>query len=441
MDVRVEKQGDLGRLVQVKIPADEVSKKISERLESLSKSVKIEGFRQGKVPVGIVKSRFGNAVADDVANDLIRTVLPSVLEKNKLAPAGQPHVHPVGGVVDGQSFEFHAHFDVYPEFEPKGYTGLKLVREQATADDALLDGTLEKLAERFKTYTPLIGGEAAKKGDKITVTGQGYVTKDGAEEAFSGGNLKQFDIEIGSGSLVPGFEDQLIGKKVGETVNVKITFPKDYPAAALAAQAARFELVVDALDRPNPVKVDDAMAVQAGFENLAKLRARMAEDAQADLTQASEQRLKRSLFDKLTESNIFAVPEGIVESELRGLWQSHVNDLRQRNITPEMAGKIEETRAEFRKVAERRVRLGLLLAEIAKREKLNVGEEDIQKAIEEQAVKYGNAERVRAFYQSPQNRAQLFGPVLEEKVVQFIFSKSTIADKKIDAKELLSELG
>jgi trigger factor len=447
-DVRIGK--GLSRTVHVVVPAAEVTKIYNARVEALAKTMKIDGFRPGHVPAKVVREKGGHQLGHDVAEALIQTFLPPILVEHKLNMAGQPHVHAAGHAADdhgehahhlhahdGQDFAFEAHLEVFPEVSPKGYQGLKLDKAVAEPTEELVNVALERLQNNLQNFGPKDG--KAAKGDRVTMTGQGFE----GGKAFAGGKLSDFKVVLGSGQLIPGFEDGLIGAKAGDEVDLQVTFPADYHAKELAGKPATFKLTIDAVEAPQATALDDASAKQFGFDNLDALKDALRKGAVRDLAAASEQRVKRLMLDQLETANVgFDLPQSLVGAEHQALWRAQLNDLRRRGLGMEALGEdIEAAVASLRPLAERRVRLGLTLAVIAKEQQIQVTDEDIQAAIREQAQQAGGrAEEVLSHYKNPQNRQALTGPLLEDKVTSWVLGQATITEKPIDARELLNEL-
>lgn len=440
MNVQLTEGEGLAKTLQITVPAAKVKQTFESRVVAVAKTAKIQGFRPGKVPASVVRQKMGEDLARDVAQELVREALPEAIKQKELNVAGQPRVHndgPVEGfkVVDGQDFSFKAEVEVYPVVEPKGFDKLKLVRETAEPDESLIDTALSRLQTQMQTFGEKKG--KAEKGDKVTFTGQGYVE----DEAFEGGNLKDFAVVIGSGQLIPGFEDGLVGVNAGNKVDVKVTFPKEYHAPKLAGKPAVFKLEINKVEAPQGDKLDDATAKKMGFESLDALKDIMRKGAVRELTQASEQRLKRQLLDALDEANKFMLPLGLVEAELKALWQAQLQELQARRQPIESLGSVEEVFAGLKPLAERRVRLGLTLAAVAKAQKIEVAQADIEKAIEDQIAAAGpQADQARAYFANPANRQQLIGPVLEDKVTAWLIAQAEVSEKKVSAQALLAEL-
>lgn len=445
MQVNLTTGAGLKRSLAITIPAEQVGAAIQAQFSRLSKTAKIAGFRPGKVPVDVIKTRMGGQVGGDVARDLINQYLPQALTEHKLNVAGQPSISlPEGAkleAAEGQAFAFNAEVEVYPDFNPKGWENIALTQEKATVDDALMASALTRLQGQLTTYAPKTSGTSAM-GDRLTLTGQGYVSKDGKEEAFPGGDLKGFKLVLGSNQTIPGFEDGLTDLAIGASTDLKVTFPADYHAKELAGQPAVFKLTVDAIDAPVDGELNDDEARKLGFADLNALKEVLKKGAERDLASASQQRLKRGLLDVLEAANKdIALPENMVKAEEAALLRAQLQELQQRGLSMDALGDPATFKAELTPLAQRRVRLGLVLAKLAEEKGLQVTEQDIQQAITNQLQMAGpRQEQVREYFANPQNRAQLRGPILEDKVTAWLLSNAKITEQEIDAKTLLSEL-
>ena len=445
MQIEVSNGEGLNRIISITVPAAEVTSHTEKRVNALATTAKIAGFRPGKVPAKVVRERMGEQIASDVANAIINDALPKALTEKNMNIAGQPRIDTLGDMpTEGKDFTFTAHFEVYPEVTAKGYTGIKLTKETSEPSDELVQSALKRLESQMASFAPKAAGAKAEMGDQLVVDGQGYtVKKDGTEEAFAGGNLQNFKITLGSGQLIPGFEDALVGSKAGDEVDVKVTFPADYHAKELASQPAIFKLKVSEVAGRTEESLSDDSVKQLGFDNLDALKDIMKKGAIRDLAMATEQRLKRQLLDSLEESNKdFDLPQGLVNAEHQSLWRAQLNELQQRRMPIEALGSsIEEAIASLKPLAERRVRLGLVLASIAKQEKIEVSDADVEAAVTAQIAAAGpQADQARKFFANPANRQQLSGPVLEDKVTGWIIEKAEVTTKEISANELLAEL-
>ena len=439
MQVAVTKQEGLKRLVEVTVPADKVSAAFDARFNALAKTAKIDGFRPGKVPMAEIEKRFGDKVEAEVSQALYQQFVPAALQQEKLQPAGQPHIHGDGELKNGADFKFHIHFEAYPEVTPKGYDKLKLVKETAEPTDSMVEDGLKRLLSQTQSYKKV--DRAAKEGDQVTIDSVG--TLDGETDPFEGGRLADHKIVIGSGMLIDGFESGLTGLKAGDEKDLKLTFPKDYHAEKFAGKKVTFATTVKEVAEPEHSEPSDAWAKQFEVKDLAELKVKIKERLAQDLAMASEQRLKRTMFDALDKDHKFETPSNMVESEFNAIWQQHVQDLGQRGMSPSMLDISEdEQRVEYRILAERRVRLGLLLTAIGEAEKIEVTQQEIANAIEERAAQYGDqGAAVREYFNQPQNRQMLVGPLFEQKVVDLLLEKNKPEEKKVKPEELLAEIG
>ncbi len=436
MQVVVEKKGDLGRHMVVTIPATDVEKVMTERLEEVRVNVSLPGFRPGKAPMDVVRKRYAEKVGADVQRDLIAETMPKAFDKEKVRPAGQPKVE-FGTFAEGKDYQYVIYFDVMPEIKPKKYEDAKLTRYTSKVDEKLVDKSLAELAKGRRIMKKV--NAAAKKGNVAVITAKGFDT-DG--KPVEGAEVTDFSLELGSGQFIPGFEDGLIGKKAGEKVSLDLTFPKDYHAKALQAKKVRFDVDVLEVQAGEEPKIDDEFAKSVGLKDLKDLKEKLSERLTADVASASEQRLKRELFDMLDKENQFAIPESMLQGEFETIWRALMEDMHRRGITFDIMGKTEdEVRVEHRELAARRVRLGLLLAEIGRAQNIEVTEAEIMEEVEKMASAYGDsADKVREYFKQPQARNEIVGPMYEKKVCDWILSKSKITEKTIDADELLAEI-
>jgi trigger factor len=439
MDIQLKENKGLSRELTVNIPVEDVTKAIEKQCTEVGKQMKVDGFRPGKVPVHVVKQRHGEAILEQTRQNLMNHALAEAIQKHSLAIAGDVHMDKPPELKEHEAFSFTAKVEVFPNIEPAGLSGITLTREKAKPTDQMIKDALANLQERLRTFKDK--AEAAAKGDRVTFTGQGYTLKNDKEEAFEGGNLENFPVIIGSGSLIPGFEDQLTGLKTGDKKDVQVTFPKEYHAPDLAGQKAVFKIEVNKVEAPEDIPLDDAFAQTLGQESMEVLTDALSKGIQQDLDRASEQRLKRALFDHLDAKNTFDLPENLVTKEIEGLAQTQIQRFMQQGLPTEqlsdMLGKLKE---EFKEIGARRVKLGLLLAEIAKQKSIRVEEAEIRKAVLDEVERAGpQGQQVRDFYSTPQNRQQLVGPLLEEKVTQLLMADAKIDETEIKAEDLLKE--
>lgn len=439
MQVSMENTGELSRKMSITVPADEVTKMATSKLEEVQKTYKMQGFRPGKVPMDVIKSKFGASVMGEITEQLISSSMVKAFGEKKVNLAGQPKMEEGGLPEEGKDYTFTVAFEVYPEIDPKGFEGLKLTRETSKPTDKMVETMLKRLADVRKSYADKDG--VAEKGDRIVLDGHGY--KKGEDTPFEGGHLHDFSVELGAGQMIPGFEEALMGLKKGDQKEFEVTFPKEYHSQELAGQPARFDVKILAVQTAEAVKMDDEFAKMFGEETLDGLKEKVKEQLQRDLDSASEQRMKREMFDQLDKANQFNIPEGMIENEFKAIWDSQMRDLQQRGLSIKDLDKPEdELKKEYRELAGRRVRLGLVIAEIGKLKELKVDQKDINAEIDRVAATMpGQEDAVRQYYSQPQAQNEIAGPLFERKVTEWIVSNAKVTDKEIDADKLLEELG
>jgi trigger factor len=334
-------------------------------------------------------------------------------------------------------------FPSYLAHQPQGYKGMQLVREVAFVDETVVSAALKRLAQALKTYTPK--KLPAAEGDKVTLTGVGYVADGENWKAFDGGKLDKFPVIIGSGTLIPGFEDQLVGLGEGQRKILELSFPADYHAKELAGRETFFQITIDSVEEEHEYHFSDESVKPLGFDKLDDLLDVLRNGSEKDLQTASNQRLKRQMLDVLDAANKFEAPADLVSAEHEALWRAQLQELRVRNLPIDALGKSpEEAKADLQPLAERRVRLGIVMSQLASaaaQDGVLLSEEDIDKAVQEKIREAGkNGERVAAHYAVKENREALRGPLLEDKVTEWILRNSIISNKSVSAEDLLSEL-
>lgn len=331
----------------------------------------------------------------------------------------------------------------YMAHQPRGYLGMKLVRDVAYVDEEILSTAVQRLSEKLRTYVPKNGSTVP--GDKITITGNGFVAEDGGWVAFEGGKLEKFSVVIGSDVLIPGFEEQLTGLAAGQRKILELAFPDDYHATELAGREVIFKVSVDSVEEGRDFPLTDESVKSIGFDDLHELLSVLKRSAEADLELSSRQRLKRRMLDQLDEANKFTAPQDLVENELEALWRAQLQELRMRQLPLEALGKSpEQAREDLRPLAARRVRLGIVmtkLAAAAAQDGVMVSDDDVDNAVREKIAAAGeNEAQVAAHYAIEANKESLRGPLLEDKVTEWILSKATIEDNVVPGIEMLKEL-
>lgn len=440
----VEKSAEgLSRVLAVTIPAAELNAKLDAKLKEVGPQLRLKGFRPGKVPAGYVKKTFGRDLMGEIVNTELNESSQKALDEAKVRPAAPAEMKltsDMDKVIKGEEdLAYEMSLEVMPEFTPVDPASLKLTRPTYEASDEDLEEALKELASQAKTYEDKKGKAVkAAEGDQLTIDFLGKL--DG--EPFEGGAAEDADLVIGSNRFIPGFEEQLKGAKVGEEKTIEVTFPEDYQAAHLAGKAATFDIKVKAIKAEAEAKVDDEFAKRIGLESLDKLKELLKSNLDQQYAGAARFKQKRALLDQLDAAHSFDLPPKMVEAEFDGIWRQVEADKAAGQLPEEDAKKSDdELKAEYRKIAERRVRLGLVLAEIGRANNVGVTDNELNNAILQEARNYPGQERqVLEFYrQNPNAAAQMRAPIYEEKVVDLIFDKAEVTDAPISKEELLKE--
>jgi len=447
MEVTEQTAEGLERRFTVKVPASELDAKLTARLADIKGKVNLKGFRKGKAPLPFLKKMYGKGVMSEILQEIVNETSFKAFTDRNLKPATTPHPHLTGDidqVMDGKAdLEYSVHAEILPEFEPMAIDGLALKRPVAEVTDAEVDEAALKLAEQNRDYEARPATAKAADGDLLMIDYVGSI--DGAE--FKGGRGEGQSVVLGSGSLIPGFESQLVGAKAGGEVAVKVTFPADYGASELAGKDAAFAVKVVEVKTPKDVAVDDDFAKKLGLDDLADLKKRLRERLESEYRQMSRGHVKRSLLDKLDAGHDFDLPKSMVEAEFQQIWAQVQNAERDEEDKDKSEDELIE---EYRKIAVRRVRLGLVLAEIGRRADVQVPQDAFQRAVQEQAIREAQMLAMRGqqvtpsqilkFYQqNPQVVAQIRAPLFEERVVDFIIERSKVTDKKVSKDDLMKD--
>jgi trigger factor len=440
----VEKSNEgLSRVIAVTIPVAELNQKLDAKLKEVAPQMKLKGFRPGKVPMSHVKKTFGRDLMGEIVNDALNTSSQKALDDAKVRPAAPAEMKLTSDmekVIAGQEdLAYEMALEVMPDFTPTDVKKLKLARPTYEATDADLDEALTELAGQAKSYEDKKGKTVkAAEGDEVTIDFLGKL--DG--EPFEGGAAEDAQLVIGSNRFIPGFEEQLKGAKVGDDTVLNVTFPADYQAAHLAGKAVTFDVKVKAIKAEAPSVIDEDFAKRIGIESLDKLKELLRTNLNQQYTGAARFKLKRALLDALDKAHDFPLPPKMVEAEFEGIWSQVQADKDAGRLPPEDAKKSEKKlKEEYQKIAERRVRLGLVLAEIGRANNVQVTEQELNNAIMNEARNYPGQERqVLDFYrQNPNAAAQMRAPIYEEKVCDLIFDTAKVTDTPITKEELLKE--
>jgi trigger factor len=428
----------LRREFKVVVPAADIEQRMTSRLNEIGRSVRLPGFRPGKVPMTVLKKRYGSAVMGEVLERAVNDTSGEALREQNLRPALQPKVEIVA-FNEGTDLEFKLAVEVLPEIHPMDFAELKLERLRPEVPEDEVQAALERVARQQRKSE--VVERAAETGDVVVIDFKGSV--DGKE--FPGGSAEGYSLELGTNSFIPGFEDQMGGAKAGETRTVSVTFPADYGAADLAGKAASFEVKAKEVRALQPQPLDDSLAQAIGMEKLDELRQSLSEQIERNYEDLARQRLKRTLLDRLAERHEFAVPQGMVEIEFGAIWRQFEQERERQkaagNAEPVEATDEEELKAEYRAIAERRVRLGLLLAEVGRNHNITVTPEEINRALTERARQFpGQERRVIEYYRDhPEAVDQLRAPMFEDKVIDFILERAEVAERRVPVSELLRD--
>ncbi len=440
----VEKSAEgLSRVIAVTIPQGDLSSRLDARIAEIAPTMKLKGFRPGKVPAAHVRKMFGRELMGEIINDEVNTSSQKALDDAKLRPAAPAEITPITDIEDvvaGKAdLSYEMSLEVMPDFTPVDATTLKLSRPVHEPTDKEVEEAVSELASQNTTYEDK-GGKAPKaaEGDQVIIDFVGKID----DEAFEGGSAIDAPLVIGSGRFIPGFEDQLKGAKVGDETAVKVTFPADYGAAHLAGKDAVFDVTVKAVKAPKEAKADDEFAKAIGIESLEKLNELVKQNLQSGNDRQSRFRLKRALLDALDKDHDFPLPPRMVEAEFDGIWGQVEADKAAGRLDEEDAKKSDKKlKDDYHKIAERRVRLGLVLAEMGRAAGVIVSDQEVSNAIVAEARNYPGQERqVMDFYrQNPNATNALRAPIYEEKVCDWIFEKAKVTDKKVSREELFKD--
>ena len=431
---------DLHKQFTVTVLASELDSRVNARLEEMKPRVNLKGFRPGKAPVSHLKKQFGKSIMGEVVEAAVNEGSQKAIADNKLKPALQPRVEPVGSVedvVDGKSdLTFKVIVDLMPEFETTDVAKLTVERLTADIAETDVDEALDRLAKNVRNYTTKDG--AAAKDDVVVIDYEGSI--DGTP--FAGGKGEDFSLTLGSGTFIPGFEDGVIGAKAGESRDVKVTFPTEYHAPEMAGKDAVFAVTVKEVKQAEATPIDDELAKKLGLDDLATLKTRVREQLADDYKSASRLHLKRRVLDALDNAHSFPLPPAMVEHEFTSIWAQVEEELKREGKTAADEGKTEdELKAEYRKIAERRVRLGLVLGKLGEQNGITIANDEVQRAIMARARQFpGQEQQVFQFYaQNQQAQAEIRAPLFEDKVVDFIAELATVTDKKVDKDTLFAD--
>ncbi|MGL4294950.1 MAG: trigger factor [Aestuariivirga sp.] len=440
MQVTETLSSGLKREYKVVVNAAELDKELNSKLADLSKRANIKGFRPGKVPVPHLKRVYGKSAMAEVVQKAIDDRSKALLEEKKLKPAYQPEVKlpedeaEVNAVMDGKGdLAFSLSFEVIPDFEVKDHSGLALVKHLVEVTEDHIAETLNRFASQSKSFEEK-QGEAAN-GDQLTISFVGTID----DTPFEGGTADDVQLELGSNQFIPGFEEQLIGTKAGEERTVRVTFPESYGVAELAGKPAAFAVKVTKVEAPKQAAIDEDFAKKMGFEDLAKLKDTIKERMSQEFGQMTAMKLKRDVLDALDKLYDFELPVKLVEAEFNGIWTALTNEMKRaaKSFADENTTE-EDARKEYKAIAERRVRLGLVLGTLGEKEGIQVNEQELQQALMNRMRQFpGQEKQVMDYYRkNPAALVELRGPIFEQKVVDLIVSRAKVDEKKVGREDL-----
>lgn len=433
----------LKREFKVVLPATELEERLNSELSTLKDRVQIKGFRPGKVPVGHLRKVYGRSVMADVLQNAVNEANRKIVADNDLKLANEPQIQfpesqeEVEKAMEAKGdLAFTVALEVLPVFELADLSDVKVKKPVAEVSDAEITESLERMAKQNRSFETKEG--AAVDGDRIVVNFVGRI--DGKE--FEGGKGEDIRVELGSNTFIPGFEGQLLGLKAGDTKLVKVTFPVNYMADHLAGKDAEFDVTVKEVEAPGALQIDDEMAKGFGMESLDKLKDAIRDAIKRDFDAQSRRKVKKDLLDSLDAKYSFELPPTLVEQEFTAVWSQVVGDMKSNNRTFEDESTTEdEAKAEYRKIAERRVRLGLVLAQIGEKSDIKISDDEVTQALIERVRQYPGQERqVWEFYQkNPQALAEIRAPLFEEKVVDQILSQVKVDEETVSKDTLFSD--
>ena len=436
----VETQNEgLKRAFMLTIPAEDIEARMDQEVKRIAPQVRMPGFRPGKVPPNLIRKMHGESLRGEALNGAVQEGVQQLLSEQNIRPALQPQVELKQDYEPGKDAEVHVSLEALPEVPPAQIADLKLERLTVEPDEAAVDQQIQQLASQSKRWEDAPAKHSAANGDLVVMDFDGKV----AGKPFEGGKGEDMSVELGSGRLIPGFEEQLVGVKAGDTREVNVTFPADYPVENLKGKKAIFDVSVKAVRTAGETKLDDEFAKSLGLTDLEQLKGLIRGQVEQELNGLTRTHMKRQLLDQLAQRHDFTVPESMVEAE----HQNILNQLRHEashEADPAAAlAEIEQDSADYRRIAERRVRLGLLLSEIGAANGIEISEAEMRALIGQAASQYQGQDRERFLQlvqQEPMFAAQLRAPLYEDKVVDFLFGKADISDRKATREQLEADL-
>ena len=444
MNVKEVSAEGLSRELQITVPAADLVAKLDARIDEIKGTVQLKGFRPGKVPAAHIRKTYGDQLMGEVIQETVSETSQKMLTEREERPAMQPEIKLVGEVdpvIQGEGdLVYDIVFDVIPAIDLIDFSTVKLTRPVVEVGDEKVDEALERLASSRKDFEPRGKTAKAREGDRVKIDFVGRI--DG--EAFEGGTAEGFELELGSGQFIPGFEDQLVGTKAGDTKDVEVSFPEEYGNAELAGKPSVFEVTVHEVSAPKEAEINEEFATSLGMESLEKLRDAIRDQIGNDYGQMSRGHLKKDLLDQLSDGHSFELPPSMVTLEFDQIWQQFQNELEQQGQKMEDLDESEDDlRAEYKEIAERRVRTGLVLAEVGSKNEIEVTQEELNQGLIQRVQQFpGQEQQVFEYFQkNPEAMAQIRAPLFEEKVVNFICEMADVTDTPVSVEALMAEPG
>lgn len=435
MKITDTKQDKTSFSCKVTVPAKDLEKIVDDRLAELGKTVEIDGFRKGKAPVSILRTKYEQNVMGEALEKSAQESITKVVDENKLRPADQPQIS-IESFEKGSDLVFTISMSLLPEIKLMDMSKIKVEKTEVTIDEKEVDEAVQNMAKNLSSTAPISKPRKSKSGDTLVFDFSGSV--DG--EKFEGGTAENYKLELGSGQFIPGFEDQLIGLNAGDEKDVVVTFPADYGAENLAGKEAVFACKVHAIEEPAKTEINDQMAMNFGFESLENLRDNVKRQMLGDYENILFSRVKRQVLDALADGHKFDLPESLSKGEFDQIWQQFTQAKEQGKIPDDEANKDEdELKTEYQEIADRRVALGLILAEIGNQNDIVLTDEEITNAAMQEASRYpGQEQQVLEYFQNNQDAmASLRGPLYENKVVEFVLDKAQVKTNEITTDQLV----
>jgi len=436
----VETQNEgLKRAFMLTIPAEDIEFRVDEEVKRIAPQVRMPGFRPGKVPPNLIKKMHGEALQRDALNTAVQDGVQRLLEEQNVRPALQPQVELNEGYEPGKDAEIKVSLEALPDVPAPQIDELKIERLTVDTDEAAVDQQLQQLASQSKRWEDAAKKHAAAMGDLVVMDFEGEV--DG--KPFEGGKGEDMSVELGSGRLIPGFEEQLVGARAGDTREVNVTFPGDYPVENLKNKDATFAITVKGVKTAGDTNVDEDFAKSLGLQSLDQLKGLIRDQQTQELNGLTRTHMKRQLLDQLAERHDFPVPESMVDAEYNNIIEQLRHEASHEENPQEALAEIEKDAADYRKIAERRVRLGLLLSEIGAANGVEISDQEMNRLVAQAAAQYQGQDRenfLRYVQQEPMFAAQLRAPLYEDKVVDFLFGKADISERKATREQLEADL-